>query len=615
MTQTYSPYGMWPSALSSTDVSSGRPVISWLQVHQGVPYWMTKTITTDGIRMDLVAGRVGDEPRTVVENIGTRVHEYGGLPYSIDRHGRIVFTRDDGGVFLSEDGIERTLVAPEVGVRYGQPVIVDAPTDTSVTVVAIQEDHRVSDNAADVVNTLVRISDQGDVSEVASGRDFYTDPTVLPDGSIAYITWDHPNMPWTGSELWVGSRRIGSADVTTQPSVHDGYLYFMAQSGNWLNLHRVPCDSLDSEPENLWAIEADCASPAWNFGARDYAVIDDDVFLNVSEMGVWTLRSLRTHQPIGEKGQMATAIATDGTSVFAVIQNANTFPFIAGVTAQGFEPVTTVASVSVAVSTGKPFSYETTTGPGYALFYAPVSEKYVGHPGTLPPAIVMAHGGPTSQAHPLLSSEIQFWTSRGFAVVDVNYRGSTGFGAEYRELLDGHWGEYDVADVVSAVDELANRGLIDGEKVAIRGGSAGGFTVLAALTFTDRFTAGTSLYGIGDLQVLAADTHKFESQYTISLVGPLDSDVYYDRSPIHFVNQLSAPMLLLQGALDKVVTPNQAQMMAQAVRDQGLEAEYIEFPNEGHGFRHPENCVKSLEAELAFYRRVWELDSKPVCTD
>lgn len=604
MNKKPSPYGMWPSALSATETSSGRAGLSWIQVHNGTPYWLATA--DDGVKTDLVTATPGGKPRIVVENVGSRVHEYGGLPYSIDARGRIVFTRDDGGVFLYEDGVERTLLAPDERLRYGQPIIVNAANETGVSVVAIQEDHRVPDAA--VVNTLVRIVD-GDVTEIASGNDFYTDPTELPDGSIAYITWNHPDMPWTGSELWVGSQRIGSAEVTTQPSVHDGYLYFMAQSGNWLNLHRVPCNALDSEPENLWDIGTDCASPAWNFGSRDYAVIDDDAFLNVSDMGVWTLSSLRTRKPVAEVGQMATNIATDGSNVFAIIADGFTFPYIAAVHSDGFTPFTDLATVSIAVSEGQSYSYETTTGPGYALFYAPTSHEYEGEPDTLPPAIVMAHGGPTSQAYPLLSSEIQFWTSRGFAVVDVNYRGSTGYGADYRKLLDGNWGVYDVADVVSAVDELASRGLIDADKVAIRGGSAGGFTVLAALTFTDRFTAGTSLYGIGDLQVLASDTHKFESQYPVSLIGEPGSDAYRNRSPIHFVHQLSAPMLLLQGSLDRVVPPNQAQMMVKAVRDQGLAAQYIEFPNEGHGFRHPENRVRALEAELAFYQRVWSLST------
>lgn len=600
------PYGTWSSPISAVDTTQAGVDLDFLQFGS-VPAWERASSTAEG-RVAHVA-TPGDVRET---RIGSTVHEYGGLAYGVEGE-RIAMVEGGTGSLLVDDGTgTHVRRAGEPALRFGQP------TFAGEDVLVIVEDHSAGDAARVVVNTLGRIGLDGSLTTIAAGRDFYIDPVAGPNGEVFYVTWNLPEMPWTASELRVipagctstdaaDHPRIGTAEVCTQPQVHGDHLYFMTDPEGWLNLFRVPLADLAAEPEPVAVAQADMAMPAWNFGRRNYAVTDSGVFVSVSEDGMWHLRDAATWADLAP-GRQVFSVATNGTDVVGRFSSATTLDEISLVTPDGLKVLDGGGTVDgVEISVPEPITFDVPGARAHAFFYPPVGTGVTGPDGELPPLIVMAHGGPTSQAHADLNVSLQFWTSRGFAVVDVNYRGSTGWGKEYRQAMDGLWGVTDIEDCVGAVQFLADTGRINPERVAIRGGSAGGFTTLGALTFTDVFTAGCSLYGIGDLAVLAGDNHKFESRYMDGLVAPFPNPVYAERSPINHIDQLSAPMILLQGLEDRVVPPNQARAMAEAVAAKGLEVELIEFEGEGHGFRKTANRVRALEAELAFYQRVWGL--------
>lgn len=608
MTTTRRSYGLWESSLSAADVSAAVPNFDF-PLYSSRPLWVRNSSSAAGRVSELCTFDDG-EISVLVPDVRTTVHEYGGLAYGVSTDGtKIVWSDFSGRLFINPD--DPTPITPrDDSLRYGQPIFIDDD------VVAICEDHSAGDASANVANYLVRITPSGSIETIAEGADFYIDPVAGPDGQIFYTSWNHPNMPWTATELHViepGSqsrftadhRRIGTAPIAVQPTIYGDYLYFMADPENWLNLYRVPLSDLSSDPQVVYPIDADCAPPAWAFGLRSYAVTESEIFVSVSNNGYWELHAVSAGRKVTDAEPAR--LATNGADVVGRFSSPTEFQFMALVTSGGLQPLTERASIEIPISVPEAITYEVPGGVSHAFFYPPVSQTYQAPKDERPPLVVMAHGGPTSQSHADLNPAIQFWTSRGFAVVDVNYRGSTGWGATYRRLLNGNWGVSDIQDCVGAVEFLASGGRIDPERVAIRGGSAGGYTTLAALTFTDVFTAGASYYGIGDLGMLARDTHKFESRYPESLIAPYPDPLYEQRSPINHIDQLSAPIILLQGLDDRVVPPNQAQAMADAVRAKGLEVEHIEFEGEGHGFRKTENQIRALEAELAFYQRVWKL--------
>ncbi|MDP9297023.1 MAG: S9 family peptidase, partial [Actinomycetota bacterium] len=462
---------------------------------------------------------------------------------------------------------------------------------------------------------------------LSGGRDFYSNPRLTLDGArLAWLEWDHPNMPWDGTELRVaefngsgelGPSRLvagGSTESIFQPewSPH-GELHFISDRTGWWNLYR----ERGEEIEPLAPREAEVGLPQWIFGYSRYAFLDDgrigcafdsdgESHLAMIDPGSGELRDL-------ELAIETAYLRSDGRRLLMIGQTASESPTVYSLDPDVGEPELLHRARAhgldhAFLSPARRIEFPTEEDrTAHAYYYAPRNPEFDAPRGERPPLIVMSHGGPTSATTGDLDLGVQFWTTRGFAVVDVNYGGSTGYGREYRERLRGRWGEVDLADCVNAARFLADRGDADGARLAITGGSAGGYTTLCALTFTDVFAAGASYFGIGDLETMTRDTHKFESRYLDGLVGPYpeEAERYRARSPIHFTDRLSCPVILLQGLEDEVVPPAQAEEMVRALEAKGLPYAYLPFEGEQHGFRAAENIVRALEAELYFYSRVF----------
>lgn len=657
------PYGTWPSYLSASDVSSASPSRHYLSVDSHSVYFVENRPDEDG-RGALIRSRRGNWvdvspllPDGTKACIRTRVHEYGVRPFIV-KNRRVVASLDHDdrlytwllGADFDDPSEEIRPLTPDDGRRWGEPVL------AGDWVIAVVEDHEGATTPAQVRNSIVRLpldgsaaTDPSLIDTLVEGPDFVSYPAVSPDGQwLAYVSWNFPSMPWSQTDLRIRSLDTGSgtstqavdhtqlaggASAVSQPQFSpDGELVYADDISGWINLWVIENVTAPS-PRNIHPARADFANPAWNSGITDFAIAPNgDIMVSWAIDGTWRLGLLRddgllqplsrTWQPIGDVAAGPAglaAIAATPERPAAVVRLA--VPRVAEAPSP-YDPSAITESEptpSEWVSVAKPIKFTTgslahgtASSTAHAFYYAPVNPDFDAPEDELPPLIVMVHGGPTSQTHRTLNPGIQFWTSRGFAVVDINYRGSTGFGSDYRRALDGQWGIADAEDCVAAVTYLADKGLIDPDRVAIRGGSAGGFTVLAALTFTDTFTAGASYYGIGDLEALARDTHKFEARYPDTLIAPYPEgrETYHDRSPIHHVDRLSAPMIIFQGSDDKVVPPNQAESMAEAVKAKGLPVELHMYDGEGHGFRQHSHRVHCLESELAFYQKVWRMESQ-----
>jgi dipeptidyl aminopeptidase/acylaminoacyl peptidase len=498
----------------------------------------------------------------------------------------------------------------------------------------VREDH--SSGTRDTDNTIVSVrldgggSAAGDV--LVSGSDFYSSPRLSPDGRrLAYLAWNHPNMPWDGTELWVAELNENGS-IASQAMVaggpdesifqpewsSDGRLYFISDHSGWWNLYRLS----DGGVEPLTDLEAELGMPQWVFRRSSYGFVSEGrIVCAQNEKGNWRVALL---DPATRELRALEVPYTEITSLHA---DGNRVVLCGG------SPTRSLSVIKLDAATGRsevlrqssqteldegyvsvPRTIEFPTEGGltaFGLFYPPKNRDFIAPEGERPPLLVISHGGPTSASTSTLKLSIQYWTSRGIGVLDVNYGGSTGFGRKYRERLNGQWGVVDVDDCVNGARYLVERGEADPERLIIRGGSAGGYTTLAALTFRDVFKAGASYYGISDLEVLEQDCHKFESRYNTSLIGPYPErkDLYKQRSPIHFTDRLSCPIILFQGLEDKVVPPNQAEMMYAAVRRKGLPVAYVPFEGEQHGFRKAENIKRSLDGELYFYSKVFGFDA------
>ncbi len=554
----------------------------------------------------------------------TTVHEYGGGIFTV-ADGVIYFANfRDQHLYRQRLGHNPEVLTPTDGYRYA-----DLELDTKRDrLICIREDHT---GGTEAVNTIVSIplKDGGDGQVLVQGNDFYSSARLSPDGSqLAYLTWNHPNMPWDGCELWLVDVRHdgrlehpqliagGPSESVFQPQWSpDGVLHFVVEASGWWNLYRWQAGMLKA----LYPMDAEFGRPQWVFGMSTYGFASPTrILCCFSQDGAWHLAWLDT--AIEE----LTRIASPYTDISDIRVGKGFAAFVAGGPTQLFSLV----RMDTRTGAMDPLraSFDTTVDPGYisipesityptddgqeahAIYYPPANKDYQAPMDERPPLIVMSHGGPTGMTSTALRYSTQFWTSRGFAVLDVNYGGSAGYGREYRQRLNGRWGIVDVADCCNGALYIASQGLADRERLAIRGGSAGGYTTLACLTLRpDVFKAGASHYGISELEVFAKDTHKFESRYMYSLIGPYPArkDLYFERSPINFIGNISAPMILFQGDEDKVVPPSQSKMMFEAVRGKGLPVAYILFQGEQHGFRKAENIKRSLEAELYFYSKIF----------
>ncbi len=625
------PYGAWPSPITPAMLTGQTVGLAEPGSDGDTRYWL-ESRASEGGRTRLISERADGtrEPITPVEsNIRSGVHEYGGGVWDA-RDGVVVvcdYIRHQ--VCLAENGELRAITPPDSGFRYAD-LLVDPNHDR---VIAVREDHRFED--AEPVNTIVVLDldgpndDGGEV--IVSGSDFVSSPTFSADGSqLAFLSWDHPLMPWDGSELWKSDI---SADNTLTNLRHvagtakesifqprwdpSGDLVFVSDRSGWWNLYRAQPGTDKITP--LCPMEAEFGLPQWVFGIStwDFAP-NGDIVCAWTRNGTWSVGRV----PAGGGDAVPFDVPFDVIGGVQVQRESNQAIMLA---ASATVPVQLIAidladgswrtlrrsmdvdlperSISVPEAISWPTPDDATA---HGFYYPPTSPDASAPEGERPPLIVKSHGGPTSATDAALDLRIQFWTSRGFAVLDVNYGGSSGYGRAYRERLNGKWGIVDVDDCISGAEHLGAIGKVDRDRLVIKGGSAGGYTTLAALTFHNVFRSGVSSYGIGDLETMAADTHKFESRYLDNLVGPYPKDkaTYEERSPIHHTDLLNCAMLLFQGLDDKVVPPDQSEQMAEAVRAKGLPVALMMFEGEGHGFRREETIRRFLEAELSFHSQI-----------
>lgn len=620
-------YGSWKSPVTSDIVSSGTIRFSGeIVIDDDNVYWVEMRPTEAGRHVVVCQSR---DRRTLditptSYNVRTRVHEYGGGAFTVD-NGIVYFSNFvNQRLYRQKPGSSPEPITPQGDIRYADGVI----DHRRKRIICVCEDH--TDNDKEPVNSLAGITTDGTgpVQKLVSGNDFYSSPRVSPDGShIVWLTWNHPNMPWDYTELYVGEIKEdgaicnsvlvagGSNESICQPRYSpDGTLYFISEKTGWWNLYRWR----DGRVEPLCEIEAEFGAPHWVFGMSNYGFTSArQLVCTYVQNGISYLAKLDTETLRFEiidipYTSISSVQATSGCVVLLADSVNETSSIVRFDLTTGVKDILR-RSIDVVIDAGYlslPEAIEFPTENGltaHALYYRPKNSDFVASESELPPLVVISHGGPTSATSSALNLTIQYWTSRGFAVADVNYGGSTGYGRTYRQRLDGQWGIVDVDDCVNCARYLIECGEVDGERVAIRGGSAGGYTTLATLVFRDIFKAGASYYGVSDLEMLAKDTHKFESRYLDRLVGPYPErrDLYEKRSPINYVDHLSCPVIFFQGDEDRVVPPNQAEVMVNALLKKGIPVAYVLFEGEQHGFRKAESIKRALDAELYFYSKIF----------
>ena len=615
--------GSWRSPIDARVVSGGSKGYAELRARGEALFW-TESRPEEAGRSTLVM-RVADSVRELTPspfNARSRVHEYGGGAYCVAdggaTHRHVYFVN-----FMDQNIYE--VAVPEPGAMPRQVTQGDANERFADlawdgrALLAVRERHGL--DGPEPVNDLVRIDiDSGRVSTLHEGHDFYAAPRPSGDGRIAFLVWDHPNMPFDGTQLLVaedhgnGLRNPtiaagGANESIVQPEWNGERLLFASDAHGYWNLYAYD----GSGVYTVLPDAAEYAGPAWNFANTYYVPISPDhVVARRVANGMPSLVLVDLDQGLASPLDDASSSYTD------IVRTPIGIAYIAGFADQSRQVVElrldTRARTAVAQPEAPPvggdfiaipeaLTFAAKAGESHAFFYPPTNRDHRVQDGELPPLLVVTHGGPTANAWSDLDWRVQYYTSRGWAVADVNYGGSTGFGRAYRERLTGTWGETDVDDCIACVRHLVAQGRVDPARVAIKGGSAGGYTTLAALAFTNVFRAGASHYGVSDLKALAADTHKFESRYLDTLLG--SPEALDERSPINHVDKLNCPVIFFQGAEDKVVPPNQAESMRNALAAKGIPVAYLLFPGEGHGFRRAENVRRTIEAEYVFFAKVF----------
>ncbi|HEX7166949.1 MAG TPA: S9 family peptidase [Acidimicrobiales bacterium] len=615
---TVASYGSWRSPISSSRLVQNAVRLSAVTVDRDDVWWNEGRPTEAG-RQVVVRRRPYGSPEDAIPigmSARSTVHEYGGSSFAVHDHRAVFSNFADQRLYL-DDG---TALTAEDGGRFAD----HSTTPDGRRVLCVRERHGVR-GASEAVNDIVAVDlASGLTTVMAEGHDFFAAPRVNRAGTrIAWLAWDHPNMPWDGTELFVGSLGAdmtvssvavvagGAAESVSQPRWSPGgVLHWATDRSGWWRLEREDGISI-AATEGCEYSGAD-----WVFGRSSYVFLDDDTIVATR----WRLGSNDLVVIRGDDESVLPtpytsfeSLAAHGRGVVAIAASASRAPAVVRIDA-GTAAVEVIREsqpdVLDAASVSEPEAIEfPTTGErtAHALYYRPRNPDFAGPDDERPPLVVLSHGGPTSAASSALNLGIQFFTTRGIAVVDVNYGGSTGYGREYRDRLRGNWGIVDVDDCVHAARYLADKGEVDERRLVIRGGSAGGYTTLAALTFRPgTFAAGSSHYGVADAEALARDTHKFESRYLDGLIGPYPAaaDVYRERSPIHHTDALGCPLILFQGMDDKVVPPEQSQMMAEALADKGIPHAYVAFEGEAHGFRQASTITRVADAELYFLGRV-----------
>ena len=620
------PYGAWLSPITSELIVTGSIRLGQIVLDGDAVYWTEGRPSENG--RNTIVKWTPDEGMEEMSpagfNVRTRVHEYGGGSYTVHDDVTYFINFVDQRLYTQYPYSEPDPLTSPDNYRFADGVI----DDRHGRMFAVREQHIKGEEPT---NCLVSINldgynETGDV--LASGNDFYATPRLNVEGTkLAWVTWNHPNMPWDGTELWVADVNDdgsisnqtlvagGKDESVFQPSWSpDGVLHFVSDRTNWWNLYRWA----DGQVDALCPMDAEFGLPQWVFGMSTYGFESGHTIIcSYTQNGKWHLARLNTR----------TKTLTNFETPYSNFSNLQVSEGIAAFTAGAANIPNSVVRLDLQTDEMKvlrqsanlmvgrdflsvPQSVEFPTENGltaHGIYYPPQSQDFDGPEDEKPPLLVLSHGGPTGATSTTLSLSIQYWTSRGFAVLDVNYGGSTGYGRSYRQRLNGQWGIVDVQDCVNGAKYLVEKGLADGKRLAIRGGSAGGYTTLCALTYYDVFGAGASHYGVSDIEALAKDTHKFESRYLDSMIGPYPEmrQLYLDRSPIHHVDQISTPLILFQGLEDKVVPPNQAEMMFSAVKEKGIPVAYVPFEGEQHGFRQAPNIKRALDGEFYFYSKIF----------
>ncbi|RMH05107.1 MAG: S9 family peptidase [Nitrospirae bacterium] len=622
------PYGSWRSPITPDLIAAHTIRFGDLALAGDTLYWL-ETRPAEGGRTVLLRRSHTGTPEVLTPppyNVRTRVHEYGGGAFLVASEAVYFSHFPDQRLYRLVPGKEPSPITPPQPLFYADGIF----DPYRQRILCVREDHSLSQ--AEPKNAIVGLSLTAGARDHAGdllieGHDFYAAPRLSPDGRyLAWLAWNHPAMPWDGTELWMAEvqpdgtlrspRKIagGLDESIFQPEWSpSGILHFVSDRTGWWNLYRFQAE----HSEALCPMEAEFGQPQWVFGLSTYAFESATSLICLyTQRGIWHLARLNT-----ETGRLTTfdlpytdlsRVKVGNGRVYCLASSPLDPPALIQIDLATLQPQTLRSSTTVPLdrryfSLPQPLEYPTEgNGTAYGFFYPPHNPDFHPPPGAVPPLLVKVHGGPTGATTTAFNLLIQFWTSRGFAVVDVNYGGSTGYGRAYRERLNGQWGIVDVGDCVNAVRHLVDQGLVDHQRVVITGGSAGGYTTLCALTFRDCFTAGSSYYGVSDLEALTKETHKFESHYLDTLVGPYPQcrELYRQRSPLHAIDQLSRPLILFQGLEDPVVPPNQAERLFEALRAKGIPVALLVFPGEQHGFRRADTMKRVLEAELFFYGRL-----------
>tara|TARA_B100000795_G_scaffold257323_1_gene230473 strand:- start:1609 stop:3552 length:1944 start_codon:yes stop_codon:yes gene_type:complete len=626
------PFGSWKSPITSDLIVADVVGISSPTWHRGELLWIESRPQESGRNVLVRRGNDGSERdiNPAPFNIRTRVHEYGGGAWLL--HNGAVFFSNFSDQHLYRQGLDEatpTQLTHDDGLRFANGCV----DEDRNRIVCVIEDHRGEGEAENFIGAIDLLS--GDVTELSKGHDFYAAPVISPNGKqLSFMSWDHPDMPWDETIIWlttlneagmptelcqVAGGKDGEQKISAQQPLFSptGELFFISDVSGWWNLYR------QSSAQSICPMNAEFGGPHWGFGLHSYDFLNDSQIVcnygigNVDQLAVLDTETSNLNNldlPYSDLG----GVSLNGQTLTTGAASPTTFPELITVDLETgkhavFKQSTTLTLDSAYYSVPETITFPTANEQiAHGFYYPPTNKDYTGtvedkNSQDAPPLVVMMHGGPTGATHSVLNLRTQFWTSRGFAVLDLNYRGSTGYGRDYRDKLIRQWGIVDVEDAVHGAEYLVQQRKADEDKLAIRGGSAGGYTTLSALTFTNTFKAGASHFGVGDLEALAKDTHKFESRYLDSIIGsyPDEIEIYHARSPIHHVDQMASPCIFFQGLEDKVVPPNQAETMVEALTEKGVPVAYVPFEGEQHGFRIAENIKRCMDLELYFYARVF----------
>lgn len=625
-------FGSWESPIT-TDFMLGDSVgLGEISVFADDIYWIEMRPQEKGRYVVVKQSPDGQQTDVIPPefNARSRVHEYGGGSYLMTEKGLVFSNFSDQALYLVNSANECQKLTGSENCRYAD-MIYDKNNNR---LICVREDHSNKDSEA--INTIVAVSLSGSTSEskdekiLVEGTDFYSNPRISHDGKqLCWISWQHPNMPWDNTRLYLAAI-IDAGELTTPVLITsegesvcqpvwspNNTLYFVTDRSNWWNLYRLNNNKI----ECIYELDAEFAAPQWSFRGCNYDFIDDETIVAIYKqeglayVGMIDVNS-NTLETLSLSYTDIESIVNKEHKSWFLAASPNEFPSIIeyDIKQKEFNVLRKANKLNLeqdAISVSELLSFPVDKNDqAHAFFYRPKNKDFIGLDDEKPPLIVISHGGPTGESHNGLKMVVQFFTSRGFAVLDVNYGGSTGYGRAYRQRLNKQWGIVDVNDCSKAALYVAEQGWVDKERLAIRGGSAGGFTTLAALAFTDVFKAGASHYGVSDLEALAKETHKFESRYLDSMIGPYpeEKELYQARSPVNAVDQLSCPVIFFQGLEDKIVLPNQAEMMVDGLKEKDIPVAYIAYEGEQHGFRQAKNIKRTLEAELYFYSMIFNFE-------